>query len=170
MTAGFRTIDLIGRFWCVPFHLQHAHVLRKSATSYNKSIAPYVSAMKMCIGCSASFSYSRLALSTSLLRMSLFRATTLLITNLISQNPILIKNDKKSTVIGQTLNVPNFKSRIAIVLASTGARYLKRGILSVCYFREVPSLKVPHLQPMAAVEYCMRDVWCGKTNLSRSER
>ncbi len=37
----------------------------------------YVSAMKMCTRCSASFSYSRLASSTSRLRMSLFRATTL---------------------------------------------------------------------------------------------
>ena len=37
----------------------------------------YVSAMKMCTRCSASFSYSRFASSTSRLRMSLLRATTL---------------------------------------------------------------------------------------------
>jgi len=49
-------------------------------------------------------------------------------------------NNNKSTVIGH-LNAPDFKSRIAIVLVSTGVRYLKRSILSVSYFREVLSLK-----------------------------
>ena len=49
----------------------------------------------------------------------------------------------------------------AIVLASTAARYLKRGKLSVFYFRG-PVVEVPHLQPMAAIEYRMRGVWCEK--------
>ena len=39
----------------------------------------------------------------------------------------------KIKVIGQPLNTPNFKSRIIGILVSTGARYLKRGILSVSY-------------------------------------
>ena len=44
-------------------------------------------------------------------------------------------------VIRQPLNAPYLKSRVmAIVLVTAGARYLKRGVLSISYFREVPSL------------------------------
>jgi hypothetical protein len=41
------------------------------------------------------------------------------------------KREENINVVGQPLNALNFKTRIAIVLVSTGARYLKCGIISV---------------------------------------
>ena len=86
LTPGSSTIELIGRFCRAPFHRQQPYELSASdenprraggGRANERGERTYVSAMKMCTRCSASFSYSRFASSTSRLRMSLFRATTL---------------------------------------------------------------------------------------------
>ena len=73
----------------------------------------YVSAMKMCTRCSASFSYSFLASRTSLLRISLFRATTL-------------SNDERPGRKSDNLvSKPNLElASMAVVGVSLGPRYL----------------------------------------------
>ena len=57
---------------------------------------------------------------------------------------------------------------MAIVLVTTGARYLKRGVLSISYLREVPSLSAApsaNGRGRKSYELCLE-----KKNPFRSER